>query len=131
MKVNVFHARPRDWARNGSDTDDTGANDQTEVLRGAPGRATFRVFGNAQNYWPLGNLRDQGWQLCNPSKERSYEDCSNNEDRWNDLGLKEIQGDWDNPVSGFQLRMTIPCGNWNDDGSRAYCGGSTQSVPRF
>ncbi|MEN8135846.1 MAG: hypothetical protein ABFS18_09985 [Thermodesulfobacteriota bacterium] len=136
VKVNVFHARPQDWALNGNDTDDTGANDQTEVLRGAPGRETFRMFGDAGNYWPLGNLRDQGWQLCGAA-DKSYEFCSNNETRWKD-SLQNIQNDWDLPVGGFGTRMTIPCGNWNDDGSREYCTGviggggvSTRSVPRF
>jgi len=136
VKVNVFHARPQDWFKDGNDTDDTGADDQTEVLRGGPGRETFRMFGDGSNpltYWPLGDLRGQGLELCG-DPDKTYKNCTNNEDRWRNQGLDGQQGNWDNPVAGYTLRMDIPCGNWNDDGTRPYCDGTnnvSQSVPHF
>ncbi len=132
-KVNVFHARPEDWFRNGNDQDD-GGGDRMEVLRGGPGRETFRVFGDDQQavWWPLGDLRGQGLSLCGFGK--TYEKCSSDQqDRWKEdlQNSSQGRGKWDNPVNGFHLRMTIPCGNWNDDDTRIYCDGSTKSVPYF
>ena len=131
-KIGLFHARPVNWfdeQEAGAGSNDA-TNNQFCVYRGAPGRGTFNVFGNAANPQPLGNLRSQSKsQLCDTGTGKVYENCT--DQSAGDNYYSSFRGDWDAPAADYGNTMTVPCGA-HFDPAQDWCNGADDSrVPHF